>query len=117
MSNFTTTITLSIEGVEAERTAYVAGVYLRAQPAFTYPGEYAPTDPPESADYQINAVIVRVGEEDERPFDIFPLLTEAQVDAIVAKGIENGEPQEDPDDARARMIEDRAKLRGWYEEW
>ena len=110
-----TTLTLSIEGVEAERTVYVRGVYLRPVPAYVPLGEYAAVDAPEGPGYELNGILVRL--EDERPFDIFPLLSEAQIDAIVTQGIENGEPQEDPDDARDRMIEDRDEKRGWYTEW
>jgi hypothetical protein len=115
VSDFMTTLTLSIEGVEAEHVVFVRGHYLRAEAAYVPRGEYAAVDPPEPADFELSGILINL--DDGRPFDIFPLLSEAQVDAIVAQGIENGEPQEDPDDARDRMIEDRDEKRGWYTEW
>ena len=75
-------------GVEVEHRAVITGTYHAAVRAYIYPGEYAPTDPPEPQMFEIESVVIK----HPRPgllkgdIDILPLLTEEQISALEEEG-------------------------------
>ena len=70
-------------GAEEEIDARLIGKFFRRQPAYTYPGEYAPTDPPEPASFEIEAIHVHRG----GIWRVFPLwLLTAEQEAELADG-------------------------------
>lgn len=81
----------SVNGTEQEVTLHVTGVYHRAVKAWTYAGEYAPTDPPEPAMFEwekIEVYDMQACKFAPLPFPIGPELaqaiTEAAIDAYEA---------------------------------
>lgn len=60
MPTYSTDLYLQIEGVEVSADVEIEYRYLPGSPAFTYPGEYAPTDPPEPAEVDIVKVTIRL---------------------------------------------------------
>jgi hypothetical protein len=52
-----TTITIPIS--ESSIDAEIDFTYRRGRPAYTPRGEYAPTDPPEAADVEIDGVLIQ----------------------------------------------------------
>jgi hypothetical protein len=94
---FTTTLLLTIADVEREIPITVEGDYQRAERAFTYPGEYAPTDPPTCEGFELNAVYIEhgpYGEGKPRPqFHILSLLSDEQREGLQELGISEAAAQ------------------------
>lgn len=91
-TTFTVPLLISIAGVEHETDATIVGTFQRAQPAYTPRGEYAPTEPPEPASFDVESVTVVVGGRwagaTRKDFDLMPLLTEQLMDHLCELGIE-----------------------------
>lgn len=111
-TTFTVPLLLSICGVEAEYDATVTGTFQRAQPAYTPRGEYAPTDPPEPAGFEVSRVTVDLSALHnglDRSFDISRLLDAEQFRALEEQGIE--EAGNDYEAGREAAAEARADAR------
>jgi hypothetical protein len=77
--------TLAI-GIEEDISLRVTGTYHRAQRAYTYPGELAPTDPPEMSGFEIDAIDMLGCDKFWYALPVW-MLTDAQMDALVEECI------------------------------
>lgn len=82
--NFEVSILL-YAGTEEELSATVSGNYQPYERAFTYPGEYAPTDPPVEEGFSVESVVATVN---GKPVDFLPILSRDQIAALEAEGLE-----------------------------
>jgi hypothetical protein len=60
------------------------GVHHRAERAYTYPGEYAPTDPPEPASFEIDLIEIQDRDGNWHPLSMRFL--SAEMEQTIAEG-------------------------------
>ncbi len=83
--------TLSL-GSEDDLHCRATGVYHRAERAYTYPGEYAPTDPPEPASFEIGLIEIQDREGNWHPLSM-AILSAEQLSAIEEKAVMENEAE------------------------
>jgi hypothetical protein len=107
---FSSMLYIAIGGEDREIPVVVEGTYQPAEKAYTYPGEYAPTDPPEPEMFEVSSITI---ERDGRaPFDIGHLLSDAQIAGLAEEGIAEAAGQRE--EAEYSAAEARAEAR---QEW
>ncbi len=82
--SFDVPLELTIAGESLELDVTVTGEFHAAQRAYTYPGEFAPTDPPEPAFFEIGSVTVSI---DGVARDVGWLLSDEQMSALAEFGV------------------------------
>lgn len=85
---FSTTLEIIVGESINEMKLIVGGTYHPAEAAFTYAGEIAPTDPPEPALYEIDSVMLPLG---DKSVDIYAALSAEQLAHLEAEGRRSAE--------------------------
>ncbi len=81
---FDVPLELTIAGEAVELSVTVTGTFHAAQRAFTYPGEFSSTDPPEPAFFEIGSITVSI---DGVAREVGWLLSGEQMSALAEMGV------------------------------
>lgn len=107
---FTTTLLLTVAGVDREFEAEVEGDYSPAYHPGIPRGEYAQIDPDEPEDFSLSSITIDWGAEGKpRILDLTPMISDEQEDELRRLGIEAAAAERDENEYR--MLEARQEAR------